>query len=127
MNYPIWEVPLIGGGIVTAAIAVVHVFISHFAVGGGLYLVLTERKARRENDEALLSFLKGQSLFSLLLTLVAGALTGVGIWFTISLVSPDAVSTLLRVFVWIWAIEWVFFFVEIISILVYYYGWGPLA
>jgi cytochrome bd-type quinol oxidase subunit 1 len=127
MNYPIWEVPLIGGGIVIAIVAVVHVFISHFAVGGGLYLVFTERKARREHDEALLGFLKGQSLFFLLLTLVAGALTGVGIWFTISLVSPDATSTLLRVFVWIWAIEWVFFVVEIISILVYYYSWDRLA
>jgi cytochrome bd-type quinol oxidase subunit 1 len=127
MNYPIWEVPLIGGGIVIAIVAVVHVFISHFAVGGGLYLVMTERKARRENDEALLDFMKGQSLFFLLLTLVAGALTGVGIWFTISLVSPDATSTLLRVFVWIWAIEWVFFLVEVVSILVYYYSWDRLT
>src|SRR4030043_9088 len=127
MNYPIWEVPLIGGGIVIAIVAVVHVFISHFAVGGGLYLVMTERKARRENDEALLDFMKGQSLFFLLLTLVAGALTGVGIWFTISLVSPDATSTLLRVFVWIWAIEWVFFLVEVVSILVYYYTWDRLT
>ena len=126
MNYPIWDVPLISGGIVIAVVAIVHVFISHFAVGGGIYLVLTERKARRENDEALLGFLRGQSLFFLVLTLVAGALTGVGIWFTISLVSPDATSSLLHVFVWIWATEWVFFLVEIISILVYYYGWDRL-
>ena len=126
MNYPIWDVPLIGGGIVIAIVAIVHVFISHFAVGGGIYLVLTERKARRENDEALLSFLRSQSLFFLVLTLVAGALTGVGIWFAISLVSPDATSALLHVFVWIWATEWVFFLVEIISILVYYYGWDRL-
>ena len=126
MNYPIWDVPLISGGIVIAIVAIVHVFISHFAVGGGIYLVLTERKARRENDEALLGFLRSQSLFFLVLTLVAGALTGVGIWFTISLVTPDATSTLLHVFVWIWATEWVFFLVEIISILVYYYGWDRL-
>lgn len=126
MNYPIWELPLINGGVVIAAIAVLHVFISHFAVGGGLYLVFTERKARRENDEALLGFLRRQSLFFLLLTLVAGALTGVGIWFSISLVSPDATSSLLRVFAWIWATEWVFFAVEIASILVYYYGWDRL-
>jgi len=126
MNYPIWELPLINGGVVIAAVAVVHVFVSHFAVGGGLYLVLTERRARRENDEAILSFLRSQSLFFLVLTLVAGALTGVGIWFSISLVSPDATSSLLRVFAWIWATEWVFFAVEIIAILVYYYGWERL-
>ena len=120
MNYPIWELPLINGGVVIAMVAVVHVFISHFAVGGGLYLVFAERKARRENDEAFLGFVKSQSLFFLVLTLVAGALTGVGIWFSISLVSPDATSSLLRVFAWVWAIEWVFFTVEVISILVYY-------
>jgi cytochrome bd-type quinol oxidase subunit 1 len=57
---------------------------------------------------------------------VGGALTGVGIWFSISLVSPDATSSLLRVFAWVWAIEWVFFTVEVISILVYYYGWDRL-
>ncbi len=127
MNYPIWDVPLISGGLVIAAIAVVHVFISHFAVGGGIYLVLTERKARKENSEELLGFIRSQSLFFLLLTLVGGALTGVGIWFSISLVSPDATSTLLHVFVWIWATEWVFFLVEVISILVYYYGWDRLT
>jgi cytochrome bd-type quinol oxidase subunit 1 len=127
MNYPIWDVPLISGGIVIAMVAIVHVFISHFAVGGGIYLVLTERMARREGDQALLGFLRSQSLFFLVLTLVAGALTGVGIWFTISLVSPDATSSLLHIFVFIWATEWVFFLVEIISILVYYYGWDRLA
>ena len=44
MNYPIWELP--APGLLIAAVAIVHVFISHFAVGGGLFLVLAERKAR---------------------------------------------------------------------------------
>jgi hypothetical protein len=43
MNSPIWDVP--ARGLLIAFIAIVHVFISHFAVGGGLFLVLTERKA----------------------------------------------------------------------------------
>ena len=46
MNYPIGDVP--ASGLLIAFIAVVHVFVSHFAVGGGLFLVLAERKARRE-------------------------------------------------------------------------------
>ena len=45
MNYPIWNLP--GSGLLIAGMSVFHVFISHFAVGGGLFLVWTERKARR--------------------------------------------------------------------------------
>jgi hypothetical protein len=36
--------------------AILHVFISHFAVGGGLFLVVAETRARREGDEGLLGF-----------------------------------------------------------------------
>ena len=50
MNYPIWELP--APGLLIAAVAILHVFISHFAVGGGLLLVLAETKARREADLA---------------------------------------------------------------------------
>ena len=35
MNYPFWDVET-GYGILMALIAVVHVFVSHFAIGGGL-------------------------------------------------------------------------------------------
>jgi mono/diheme cytochrome c family protein len=52
--------------------------------------------------------------------------TGVGIWFTIGLVSPEATSSLIHTFVWGWAIEWVFFFVEIAAALVYAYHWDTL-
>jgi mono/diheme cytochrome c family protein len=124
MNYPIWELP--APGLLIAAVAIVHVFISHFAVGGGLFLVLAERKARAEGDEALLGFVRSLSRFFILLTLVLGALTGVGIWFTIALVHPQATSALVTAFVWGWAIEWVFFAVEIAAAMVYYSGWDRL-
>ena len=42
MNYPVWELPSLGGGTLIAIIAVIHSFIAHLAVGGGLFLVLTE-------------------------------------------------------------------------------------
>ncbi len=124
MNYPIWELP--APGLLIAAVAIVHVFISHFAVGGGLFLVLAERKARREEDEALLGFVRALSRGFVLLTLVLGALTGVGIWFTIALVQPQATSALVTTFVWAWAIEWTFFATEIAASMVYYYGWDRL-
>jgi mono/diheme cytochrome c family protein len=125
MNYPVWDIP--GSGLLIAGIAILHVFISHFAVGGGLFLVLAERKARREQDEALLAYVKQHSRFFILITLVLGAITGVGIWFTIGLVHPQATSSLINTFVWGWAIEWTFFVAEIAAAMVYYYGWERLS
>ena len=106
MNYPVWQFGF-PGGLLIAAMAVLHVFISHFAVGGGAYLVLTERRAYARNDLELLGYVRHHSKFFALLTVVLGAVTGVGIWFTIGLVSPEATSSLIHTFVWGWAIEWV--------------------
>lgn len=125
MNYPVWDVAF-GAGLLIALVAILHVFVSHFAVGGGLFLVLTERKARRENDEQLLGWLKSHTKFFVLVTVVYGAVSGVGIWFTIALISPLATSNLIHAYVWGWAIEWVFFFLEITAALLYLYGWDKL-
>jgi len=125
MNYPVWDIP--SGGLLIAVIAILHVFVSHFAVGGGFYLVLLERKARRGSDVPLLDFAKRLSRFFILLTLVFGAISGVGIWFIIGLVHPQATSSLINTFVWGWAIEWTFFAIEIAAAMVYYYGWDRLS
>lgn len=125
MNYPVWDVSF-GAGLLMALVAVLHVFVSHFAVGGGLFLVLTERKARRNQDAALLGWLKKHTKFFVLVTVVYGAISGVGIWFTIALISPLATANLIHIFVWGWAIEWVFFFLEITAALLYLYGWDKL-
>ncbi len=71
MNYPIWQVP--APGLLIALVSILHVFISHFAVGGGLFLVLTERRARQQNDALLLDYVRRLSRFFLLLTLVVAA------------------------------------------------------
>ena len=125
MNYPVWDVAF-GAGLLIALVAILHVFVSHFAVGGGLFLVLTERRARHQNDAALLGWLKKYTKFFVLVTVVFGAISGVGIWFTIGLISPTATSNLIHAYVWGWAIEWVFFFVEITAALLYLYGWDKL-
>jgi cytochrome d ubiquinol oxidase subunit I len=124
MNYPFWVVPIIGSGWVIGAIAIFHVMISHFAVGGGLYLPLAERKAMREGRNDWCEALHGHSRFFLILTGVFGAVSGVGIWFSIGLTHPEATSTLIHNFVFAWAIEWVFFMVELTAAAVYYYTWG---
>ncbi len=122
MNYPFWDEP-IGYGVLMAMIAVFHVFVSHFAIGGGLYLVVSEWLARKAGDERRLEFLQGLSKFFVLVTLVAGALTGVGIWFVIGLLSPAATEALIHNYVWGWATEWTFFVVEIAAAILYFYGW----
>jgi len=126
MNYPVWYVPTFGGGLLIALVAIVHVFVSHFAVGGGLYLVLAERKALREQSQAIMAFVRKHTKFFMLLTMVFGGLTGVAIWFVISLIHPAATSLLIHTFVFGWAIEWVFFLVEIVALFVYFYTFGKM-
>ncbi|MGC2210023.1 MAG: c-type cytochrome [Candidatus Korobacteraceae bacterium] len=125
MNYPHWQLA-IPGGMLIALVAVLHVFVSQFAVGGGFFLVVSETLARQQKDAAVLDYCRRFSKFFLLLTLVFGAISGVGIWFTIGLVSPEATSTLIHGWVWAWAIEWVFFFVEIAAAIIYYKTWDTL-
>jgi cytochrome c5 len=127
MNYPVWPLDFAGGGLLIAIIAIIHVYIAHFAVGGGLFLVMTELKARREKSLPLLEYLRRHTQLFLLLTLVLGGTTGVGIWFTISVLNPAATSTLIHLFVFAWAIEWLFFGGEIVAIFIYYYAFDRLT
>ncbi|MGA2277570.1 MAG: cytochrome ubiquinol oxidase subunit I [Terracidiphilus sp.] len=130
MNYPFWHIPHLGSGWVIGIIAIFHVMISQFAVGGGLYLPLAERKAMRMPEGQLrtdwLNQLASHSKFFLILTAVFGTVSGVGIWFAIGLANPEATSALIHNFVFGWAIEWVFFMVELTTIAVYYSTWGRI-
>jgi hypothetical protein len=127
MNYPVWELTTVGGGSLIALIAVLHVYISHLAVGGGLFLWLTDLKAVRTADASLTDYVRRHTWFFLLLTMVFGGVSGVGIWFIIALVHPAATSTLIHTFVFGWAIEWVFFVGEIVALLVYHYRFAVLS
>jgi mono/diheme cytochrome c family protein len=126
MNYPVWYLPATGGGTLIALIAILHVFVSHFAVGGGLYLIYAEKKGLKERNQEILEFTKRHARFFLLITMVFGSITGVGIWFIIALVNPAATSLLIHQFVFGWAAEWVFFIVEIAAAFVYYYTFGKM-
>ena len=127
MEYPVFDVPFLGGSLLIAAVAVFHVFIAHFSVGAGFFMASAERRAIREDDGEMLSFLKKYSLLILLAPYVLGTVTGVGIWFTIAVVSPRAVSLLIHQFVWGWATEWVMFIVEVVAIYLYFYTWGRVS
>ena len=130
MNYPFWEIPILGSGWVIGIIAIFHMMIALFAVGGGLYLPLAERKAMQMPKGKLradwLNQLASFSKFFLVLTAVFGTVSGVGIWFAIGLTHPEATSTLIHNFVFGWAMEWVFFLVELTTIIVYYNTWDRI-
>lgn len=122
MDYPIWNVAF-GGGVLIAVIAILHVLVSHFAIGGGIVMAVAEARLVRRPDPALRALLKRSSLMLILVSTVFGALSGVGIWFVIGLVQPAATSALIHTFVWGWAIEWAFFLLEVVTALAWYATW----
>ena len=126
MDYPIWDIAM-GGGVLMGWVAITHVIVSHFAIGGGLVIAVTETLAVRRGDPDLRDLAKRSSLVLILFSTVFGAISGVGIWLVAGLISPAAISALIRNYVWGWAIEWVFFVVEIVAALVYYATWERLS
>ncbi|MDO4587493.1 MAG: cytochrome ubiquinol oxidase subunit I [Planctomycetia bacterium] len=126
MHYPWFYVPGLTAPMIIAIVAVVHVLVAHYAVGGGILLALENRHSLRTKNEKYRSYWKKHVRFFVLLTVVFGAITGVGIWWTIGLASPLATELLIRTFVFGWAIEWVFFILEIIAAFGFYYFWDQM-
>ncbi|MDR0869348.1 MAG: cytochrome ubiquinol oxidase subunit I [Planctomycetaceae bacterium] len=126
MHYPWWYVPVLTAPMLIAVIAVIHVVVSHYAVGGGILLALENQFAVKTGSTAYRDYLHQHARFFVLLTVAFGAITGVGIWWTIALTSPLATEFLIRTFVFGWAIEWVFFIVEIVAAFIMYYCWTKM-
>jgi len=126
-EFPFLDVPRMGGGMVIAAIAVFHVILAHYAVGTGLLLYAFERADRDGIHAGIQRMIELLGKSVIYLNFVIGAISGVGIWFAISLYSPDATQHLIQKFVWLWATEWTFFAVEIAVGYLYYYRRAALA
>lgn len=125
MDYPIWDL-FMGGGVLIGLVAITHVWVSHFAVGGGLAIAIVETLAVRRKDPALRDLARRSSRMLILISTVFGAISGVGIWVTIGLVQPAATSSLIHNFVWGWAAEWGFFILEVATALLYYATWDKV-
>jgi cytochrome d ubiquinol oxidase subunit I len=122
VDYPIWYLSL-GGGVLIGIVAIAHVLVSHFAIGGGFAIAVIETLAVRRRNPAWRALAKRSSLMLILVSTVFGAITGVGIWVTIGLVQPAATSALIHNYVWGWAAEWAFFILEVVTALAYYATW----
>ena len=126
MDYPVLDIS-IGGAMLMAVVAILHVIVSHFAVGGGLVIACTETLAVRRDDPEMRELARRSSLMLILVSTVFGAISGVGIWVVAGLIAPGAIAALIHTFVWGWAMEWVFFIVEVVAALVYWATWGKVS
>ncbi|WP_460474365.1 c-type cytochrome [Emticicia fontis] len=113
-----------------AAIAILHVFINHgLAVGFIPYITWLEQKGVKNapsdqiTDLAWDNFVYNKMKVAFIITTTIGAMTGVGIWFSVALVSPSSIGSLIRVFYWAWFTEWLVFVTEVILILIYFLTW----
>lgn len=127
MLYPLFQWHGVGNGMLMAIIATYHILPSHLATGAFWITYFMERKAYQENDMDMLEFLKKYSLLVLIFCFVTGSLSGAGIWYAATIISPRAISGLIHNYVWGWATEWVFFLIEIVTIYTYYYTFEKIS
>ncbi|WP_240419439.1 hypothetical protein [Paenibacillus periandrae] len=124
MNFPTIDFGWLGNGNLIGMMAVLHVMINHaVAIGGSILMVSIEFVAFKRGNERLEAFARRLSKWILIITTTAGAMTGVGIWFTTTIIEPDAIGALIRIFHWAWFTEWLVFVSEVVLILMYFYTW----
>ena len=108
--------------------AVIHVILSHgVAIGLVAMVTMAEYIGIRRNSANWERFAGDLLKPAIVIITGIGAITGVGIWFTTSALSPRGISSMLRVFFWPWFIEWIVFTMEVIVIIIYYFmrdSWG---
>ncbi|MFF5995020.1 c-type cytochrome [Lysinibacillus sp. KU-BSD001] len=124
MNFPSVDFPWFGNGTVIAAIAIIHVMISHgIAIGMTVLTVSAEYRAMKKKNNELNELAKKMAKWILIITTTMGAMTGVGIWFSTTVLQPDSIGSLLRIFFWAWVVEWIVFITEVVLLIIYYYTW----
>ncbi|MEZ4403414.1 MAG: cytochrome ubiquinol oxidase subunit I [Kofleriaceae bacterium] len=112
--YPVHDFGPAMRGMVIGGIGIVHVFLAQFAIGGGMLLTYLQWRVGR-GDEGARAFIRSFFKYLVLVSFVAGALTGVAMWFTTIQVGARTIGLMVDEFHWVWATEWVCFFVEVIA------------
>lgn len=128
MDFPIFHLDWLGNRMLVAITAILHVLINHpMAVGAYPLLTLFEWIGWRRHDPEWDALTHRLVTIVFVITTSIGALTGVGIWLSTSIVAPFAIASLLRVFFWQWFVEWLVFVSEVILIMAYYLSWKRLS
>lgn len=126
--YPINDFGPAMKGMVIGGLGIFHVYLAQFAIGGGLLMTYFQwlgMRAKRDGDRppAVREFVDGLFRVLVLVSFVAGALTGVAMWFTTIQISPRTIGVMVDEFHWIWAVEWTFFCLEVAAGYAFYrYG-----
>ncbi len=113
--YPIHDFGPAMKGLVIGALGIVHVFLAQFAIGAGMLMCYFQWLSQSGRCHPAQQFLDGYFRLLVLVSFVAGALTGVGMWFTTIQISPRTIGMMVDEFHWVWATEWTFFCVEIVA------------
>lgn len=130
MDFPMFHLDWLNNRMLIAAIATLHVIINHgLAVGFIPFVTWLEQKGVSKSasgditdiewDEMVYKMMK----VAFIITTTIGAMTGVGIWLSASLISPASIGSLIRVFYWAWFIEWIVFVTEVVLISIYFLTW----
>lgn len=130
MDFPIFHLDMLGNRMLIAIIATVHVLINHAMAVGFIpvialmeYLGFRDRHINPEKAKKWDELAQKMLRVGFIITTSLGALTGVGIWFSASLLNPTAIGSLIRVFYGAWFTEWIVFVLEVIFIMMYYMWW----
>ncbi|MCX5581654.1 c-type cytochrome [Kaistia terrae] len=124
MDFPVFHLDFLGNRYLIAGIAILHVLINHGLAVGMMPLIAAMEWYGHKKQDPRWDKLAYKILFvCFLITTTVGALTGVGIWFSVSLVNPYSIASLIRVFFWAWFTEWLVFVTEVCLILAYTLTW----
>lgn len=115
VSYPINDFGPAMKGMVIGGLGIFHVFLAQFAIGGGMLMAYFQWLAMTGREPAARRVLDSYFKYLVLVSFVTGALTGVGMWFTSIQISPGTIGKMVDVFHWVWATEWIFFWVEVVA------------
>jgi cytochrome bd ubiquinol oxidase subunit I len=113
--YPIQDYGPLIKGMLIGGLGIFHVFLAQMALGGGMLLCYFELLRRSGRSRHAGRFIIGYFPALVLVSFVLGALTGLAMWFTSIQVSPRTLGVMVDEFHWIWATEWSFFCLEVVS------------
>lgn len=123
ISYPINDFGPAMKGMVIGGLGIFHVFLAQFAIGGGMLMAYFQWLAVTGKEPAARTVLDSYFKYLVLISFVTGALTGVAMWFTSIQISPGTIGKMVDVFHWVWATEWIFFWVEVVAGYAFYrYG-----
>ena len=121
--YPVNDFGPIMKGLAIGGLGIFHVFLAQFAIGGGFLMCYLQWLAMKKQSKLARAFMDSYFKFLVLVSFVMGAVTGVAMWFTSIQVSPRTIGLMVSAFHWVWATEWTFFSLEVVSGYAFYrYG-----